>query len=131
MSRIPLDELLAAARLGLTRLDPAAARDAVHAGGCLIDIRTESQIAATGTIPGALIIPRNVLEWRLDSYGDDRHPHAPAVDDVVIVVCDQGYQSSLAAAVLQTLGYPRATDLAGGFEAWRKAGLPVDPPAAA
>ena len=98
------------------------------AGACLVDIRVDSQIARDGTIPGALIIARNVLEWRLDPASGHCHPQAPGLDDHVIVVCDAGYQSSLAAATLQELGFRRATDLDGGFQAWRAAGLPVDPP---
>lgn len=126
-----VDELLAAARARLHRLDPAAAVEAQNAGASLIDIRSETQIATDGTIPGALVIPRNVLEWRLDPTGADRHPQAPGTEGQVIVFCDAGYQSSLVAATLQELGFHRATDLDGGFQAWRKAGLPVDPPVSA
>jgi rhodanese-related sulfurtransferase len=120
-----VEELLAAARARLNRLDPEAAIEAQNAGASLIDIRTETQIATDGTIPGALVIPRNVLEWRLDPTGAHRHPQAPGTDGQVIVFCDAGYQSSLAAATLQELGFHRATDLDGGFQAWREAGLPV------
>ncbi len=126
-----VDELLAAARARLHRLDPAAAVEAQNAGASLIDIRSETQIATDGTIPGALVIPRNVLEWRLDPTGAHRHPQAPGAEGQVIVFCDAGYQSSLAAATLQELGFDRATDLDGGFQAWREAGLPIDPPVGA
>jgi rhodanese-related sulfurtransferase len=71
------------------------------------------------------VISRNVLEWRLDPASEHRHPQAPGLDDQVIVVCDSGYASSLVAATLQELGFSRATDLDGGFQAWRDAGLPV------
>lgn len=97
-------------------------------GACLIDIRAESQIARDGTVPGALVLGRNVLEWRVDPDSAHRHPEAPGVEDQVIVMCNEGYQSSLAAATLQQLGFSRVTDLDGGFQAWRSAGLPVDRP---
>jgi rhodanese-related sulfurtransferase len=120
-----IDDMLAAARARLTRLAPAAALAAQTEGAALIDIRTERQCDADGVIPGALRIERNVFEWRLDPASAHRHPEAPSRDDQVIVICDEGYQSSLAAATLQDLGFARATDLEGGFQAWRAAGLPV------
>ena len=126
MSRTNIDDLLAAARARLERLDPAAAREAAGAGASLIDIRSESQIAADGRIPGALVIPRNVLEWRLDPECEHRHPEAPGLDELVVVVCNEGYQSSLVAATLQDLGFIHATDLAGGFQAWRAQGFPIE-----
>ena len=120
-----VDELLAAARAGLSRIDPAGAADAIGAGAVLIDIRSDSQIAADGVVPGALVIARNVLEWRLDPDCPYRHAGAPGLHEDVILMCNEGYQSSLAAATLQQLGFARATDLIGGFQAWRDAGLPV------
>ena len=123
--RVSVDELLAAARAGLDRVDPAGAAAALDSGAVLIDIRSDSQIAADGVVPGALLIARNVLEWRLDPGGDFRHPDAPGLDAHVIVMCNEGYASSLAAATLQQMGFTRATDLDGGFQAWRAAGLPV------
>ncbi len=93
----------------------------------LIDIRSDTQIATDGVVPGALRIGRNVLEWRLDPDCEHRHPEAPSLDQRVIVMCDAGYQSSLAAVTLQELGFTRATDLVGGFQAWREQGLPVSP----
>jgi rhodanese-related sulfurtransferase len=128
MAALSLDALLARARAGLTRLDPHAAAAATQDGAVLIDVRADSQIARDGTIPGALVIARNVLEWRLAPDSDHRHPRAPGVDEHVIVLCNEGYASSLAAAGLQELGFARATDLDGGFQAWRQAGLPVTPP---
>ncbi|MGI9183924.1 MAG: rhodanese-like domain-containing protein [Solirubrobacteraceae bacterium] len=128
MARTTIDELLARARAGLTRLGPDAAAAAAHRGATLIDIRADSQVARDGTIPGALVVPRNVLGWRLDPASGHGHPQAPGFEDQVIIVCDRGYQSSLAAATLQELGFARATDLDGGFQAWRSAGLPVTPP---
>jgi rhodanese-related sulfurtransferase len=129
MTRITIDDLLAAARGGLRRLAPGQARQAMSSGAVLIDIRADSQIARDGTVPGALVIARNVLEWRLDPASQHCHPRAPGLGDHVILLCDEGYQSSLAAATLQQLGFTLATDVDGGFQAWRQAGLPVDPPA--
>lgn len=128
MTRTTLADLLIAARARLTRVDPTEAAQAAAEGAVLIDIRGESEIARDGTIPGALVIRRNVLEWRLAPDSDHRHPQAPRPEDHVIVICNEGYQSSLVAATLQELGFPRATDLDGGFLAWRRAGLPVTPP---
>jgi rhodanese-related sulfurtransferase len=129
VARTTIDDLLAAARRHLKRLGPAEALVAMRSGAALIDIRSDSQIARDGIIAGALLIHRNVLEWRLDPASQHRHPAAPALDDQVIVVCDEGYQSSLAALTLQQLGFARATDLDGGFQAWRSASLPVEPAA--
>lgn len=128
MPRTTLEQLLAAARSQLERVDPQQAAGAVTDGAVLIDIRAESQIASDGTIPDAIVIGRNVLEWRLDPTSSHRHPQAPELDQHVIVLCNEGYASSLAAATLQELGFVRATDLDGGFQAWRAAGLPVQPP---
>jgi rhodanese-related sulfurtransferase len=128
MPRTTVDELLAAARRRLRRLSPSEARDAVAAGALLLDIRSEVQRARDGVVPGALFHPRNVLEWRADPASGFTDPALGAdLDRVVIVMCDEGYQSSLAAATLQDLGFAHATDLAGGFQAWRAAGLPVEP----
>ena len=110
-----IDELLAEARSRLNRVDPIAARAAIDDGALMVDIRSESQRARDGVVPGTTFIPRNVLEWRVEQMSA-----APRV----IVLCDEGYQSSLAAATLRDLGLD-ATDLVGGFQAWRDAGLPV------
>jgi rhodanese-related sulfurtransferase len=127
-SRTTIHELLEAARGRLRRLDPQAACDAVAASAVLIDIRSERQREAEGVIPGAHFLPRNVLEWRLDPASGHSDPSlADDLDRHVILVCHEGYQSSLAAATLQDLGFHRATDLAGGFQAWRAAGLSVEP----
>jgi rhodanese-related sulfurtransferase len=119
-----IDEVLAAARARLGRLSPAESAAAAEQGAVLVDIRPAAQRAAEGEIPGALIVERNVLEWRFDPACSARLPIA-AYDLQVIVVCSEGYTSSLAAAALQDLGLTRATDLAGGFQAWAAAGLPV------
>lgn len=123
-----IDEILAAARAGLERLDPEQAAAARDGGAVLVDIRPAAQRAAHGEIPGALIVERNVLEWRFDPRSDARLGVADRYDLPVVVFCQEGYTSSLAAAALRELGLHRATDLAGGFAAWQAAGLPVSPP---
>jgi len=125
--RRTVDTLLEAARAKLQRVAPADAKHAARRGALLVDIRPSELRARDGTIPGALWIERNVLEWRLDPAGTHRIPEIDSHDQVVIVVCDEGYASSLAAVSLQQLGLQHATDLIGGFQAWRAAGLPVDP----
>ena len=120
-----IDQILAEARARLDRLDPAGARRAQADGAVLVDIRPVAQRLASGQIPGALVVERNVLEWRFDPASDARLPVADRYDLPVVVYCEEGYTSSLAAASLQDLGLFRATDLAGGIAAWRAAGLPV------
>lgn len=120
-----IDELLGAARARLDRLSPDQAQAAMQTGALLVDIRPTAQRAAEGEVPGALVIERNLLEWRFDPASDARLPQAGRYDLPVIVMCSQGYTSSLAAASLQDLGLAAATDLAGGFQAWAAAGLPV------
>jgi rhodanese-related sulfurtransferase len=122
-----VDELLERARARLVRVEPAQARDAMRDGAVLVDIRAESQRARDGVVPGSVFVARNVLEWRCDPGGAHRDPRVADPQRSVIVMCDEGFQSSLAAATLQELGHERATDLAGGFQAWRAAGLPVAP----
>jgi rhodanese-related sulfurtransferase len=127
--RTTVDQLLAGARARLERLDPAAAHAAQRDGSALlVDIRSEVQRERDGVIPGALHHPRNVLEWRADpASGHDDPALSGDLGRLVVLVCHEGYQSSLAAATLQDLGFARATDLVGGFAAWRAAGLPVEP----
>ena len=120
-----IEETLAASRLGIRRLTAAEAMAAVRDGALLVDTRTEVQRAEQGELPGALVIDRTVLEWRLDPACEARIPEAVSYDTPVVVVCRQGYSSSLAAASLRSLGLHRATDLVGGVEAWIAAGLPV------
>jgi rhodanese-related sulfurtransferase len=122
-----IDELLAAARARLHRLTPHEAAAAAERGALLVDTRPRQQRHDEGEIPGALVIERNHLEWRLDPTSDARIPEAVDHDVEVIVVCSEGYSSSLAAASLQDLGLHRATDLDGGFRAWQAAGLPTRP----
>jgi rhodanese-related sulfurtransferase len=122
--RRSIEQVLAEARTRLDRLAPQQALRAVSAGAVLVDIRPAAQRAAEGEIPGALIVERNVLEWRFDPASAARLPQA-RYDLHVVVFCSEGYTSSLAAAALQDLGVRRATDLDGGFAAWQAAGLPV------
>ena len=123
-SEITVDELLAEARRDLRRFTPQEARSAAEAGAPLIDIRSESQCDRDGEIPGAVRVARNVLEWRLDPASAHKDPRLARRDITVILICDEGYQSSLAAATLCAFGL-RAGDVIGGFQAWRSEGLPV------
>lgn len=123
--RRTIDDLLTDARARLARLGPEEARAAMRAGALLLDIRTESHRAAEGVVDGSIWFSRNVLEWRCDPASERHDERIADFDRQLIVMCDEGYQSSLAAATLQQLGFRRATDLAGGFRAWRAAGLPV------
>ena len=120
-----IDEILSSARQRLRRLSPAQAATAIAEGALLIDIRPHAQRAAEGGVPGALIVERNVLEWRFDPRSDARLPQATGYDVRLIIMCSEGYTSSLAAAALQDLGLSLTTDLAGGFAAWARAGLPT------
>ncbi len=122
-----INQVLADARARIRRLDPQQAQAAVHAGAFLVDIRPVWQRADQGEFPGALVIERNHLEWRLDPTSDARIQEAVDHDVEVIVACEEGYTSSLAAAALVDLGLHRSADLAGGFTAWRDAGLPTVP----
>ena len=120
-----IDEILAGARQRLTRLDPRQALEEQCGGALLVDIRPAAQRAAEGEVPGALTIERNVLEWRLDPASDARLPQAEGYDLRVIVICSEGYTSSLAAAALHDIGLTRSTDVIGGFRAWTEDGLPT------
>ena len=121
-----IDTLLAKARSGLDRVDARQAQAAMAAGALLIDIRSDAQRRSDGSVAGALIVERNVLEWRCDPLSAARDPRIDPTRRL-IVMCNEGYQSSLAAATLRQLGLDGATDLIGGFQAWRDAGLPVQP----
>ncbi len=103
----------------------------VKTNAILVDIRPEGQRALEGSIAGALVVERNVLEWRFDPACSARLPVATDHDIQVIVFCSEGYTSSLAAVALHELGVYRATDIIGGFQAWRAMGLPVVPPSEA
>ncbi len=119
--RRTLDDLLRQARRRIERLEPADAWAAAQAGACIVDIRA----APHEVVPGSLHVPRTVLEWRLDPESAWRSPHAPGLEERVLVLCDHGESSSLAAAALVDLGFTRAGDVIGGFAAWVAAGLPV------
>ena len=123
-----LDEYLAAARSTFVRLEPANAYAATQRGALLVDIRPEFQRRRDGEVPGAIIVERNQLEWRLHPGSAARIPEATSADIEWIVLCHEGYASSLAAAALQMLGLRRATDVVGGLQAWRAAGMPLGEP---
>ena len=119
-----IDDLLSAARARLRRVDPDGAAAAVDAGALLVDIRASEVRARDGELPGAIVVDRNVLEWRLDPASPHRLPEVTGHDQTIILVCAEGYASSLAAATLQDLGLRNATDLAGGYAAWVAEGRP-------
>ncbi|MEQ0558336.1 rhodanese-like domain-containing protein [Amycolatopsis sp. NEAU-NG30] len=119
-----VDSLLATARSSLDRVTPARARELQEAGALLVDIRPRANREAEGEIPGSVVVERIHLEWRLSPDSEWRLPSVTA-DSTVVVLCNEGYASSLAAADLQRLGLRGATDLVGGFRAWAAAGLPV------
>lgn len=125
--RTTIDDLLAESRAGIHRPAPEAVAAAVRdRGAVLVDIRTAEQRRAQGVVAGAAWVPRNVLEWRVDPDSGATDPRFGDLDAELILFCAEGYASSLAAATLRRLGFARATDMDGGFEAWAAAGLPVD-----
>jgi rhodanese-related sulfurtransferase len=119
------DDLLAEARRRLVRLDPAGLEDAMAAGALVVDIRPAEQRREQGELPGAVVVERTVFEWRLDPASPHRIPEVRGHDQQVVVVCSEGYSSSLAAAVLQQLGFTEATDLDGGTTGWLASGRPL------
>lgn len=123
---VGIDTLLERVREGLDRVEAEEVYSAAQAGeALLVDIRYAALRERDGLIPGALVVERNELEWRLDPQGSHRAPEATSHDLRVVVICNEGYASSLAAVSLHQLGLHRATDLVGGFQAWKAAGLPV------
>ncbi|MEU7765451.1 rhodanese-like domain-containing protein [Nocardia sp. NPDC049190] len=118
------EELLDQARAQLTRVDPEQTAALLADGALVVDIRPHANRLAEGEIAGAVVVERIVLEWRLDPTGDHRLPGLTA-DTPVVIMCNEGYASSLAAADARRIGLRHATDLIGGFRAWRAAGLPV------
>jgi rhodanese-related sulfurtransferase len=122
-----IDRVLERARRQVRRVTPEQAMTEMASGALLVDTRTETQRAKQGEIPGALAIDRNVLEWRLDPTSPWRIPEATDRDVRVIVLCAQGFSSTLAALSLQELGLKNVSDVEGGFEAWTAAGMPVNP----
>jgi rhodanese-related sulfurtransferase len=123
-----VDELLAEARSRIERADPTTAWAASRSGEALIvDIRADDDRRRDGIVPGSLHVPRTVLEWRVDPESAWASPHVGDRSRRLLVLCNHGCSSSLAAATLVELGFERAGDVVGGFEAWRAAGLPVAP----
>ncbi|MFF1416404.1 rhodanese-like domain-containing protein [Streptomyces sp. NPDC058280] len=122
---VGIDELLERVRADLDRISPRDAFEAAEAGALLVDIRYAALRDQDGLIPGALVVERNELEWRLDPQGSHHAAEATSHDLRVVVICNEGYASSLAAVSLRQLGLHRATDLVGGFQAWKAEGLPV------
>jgi rhodanese-related sulfurtransferase len=120
-----IDQLLAEARGRIDRLTPVEAAARMADGALLVDTRPVAQRAREGSVPGALVVERNVLEWRFDPLSDARLPEVTGYDIEVIVLCQEGYSSSLAADTLRALGLTRTSDVIGGFAAWAAAGLPV------
>ena len=123
-----VEELLAEAAAEIDRLAPAEAHEAAAAGDLLIDIRPLEQRRRDGLVPGAAIVDRNVLEWRLDPDGEHRNPDLARRDRRIILICNEGYQSVLAAATLRRFGLD-ACDVIDGVQGWRAAGLPLGPTA--
>src|SRR5262245_5953792 len=117
--------MLIRARSRLTRLRPPQVATAVGKGALIVDIRPEYQRRADGEVPGAIVVERNHLEWRLHPASSARIPEATDANVRWIIMCDEGFASSLAAATLREMGLTRATDIVGGFQRWREAGLPV------
>jgi rhodanese-related sulfurtransferase len=122
-----IDELLARVRERIGRIHPAEAAARLTAGALVVDTRPWEQRFRDGAVPGAVVIDRNVLEWRLDPASPDRIPQATGYDLEVVVLCNEGYSSSLVADTLRSLGLTRTVDVIGGFVAWAAAGLPVVP----
>jgi len=122
-----IDELLAAVRARIDRVRPREVPARTAVGALLVDTRPWEQRHRDGAVPGAVVIDRNVLEWRLDPASPHRIPQVTGYDLEVIVLCNEGYSSSLVADTLRTLGLTRTVDVIGGFVAWAAAGLPVVP----
>ena len=116
--RHSIDEILSRARATLDRVPPERLADEQAHGALVVDIRPVEQRLRDGQLPGAIVIDRNVLEWRLDPSSEHRIDRVTGYDDRIVIVCNEGYSSSLAAATLQEIGLHRATDLIGGYQAW-------------
>jgi rhodanese-related sulfurtransferase len=126
--RRSVDDLLVQAQERIApRLNPGDAHHATADGALLVDLRSQDERRRHGVVPGSLHIPRLVLEWRVDPDSGYTNPHIASLDCRLVLFCAQGFASSFAAASLRELGCSRATDMVGGFEAWKAAGLPVRP----
>ena len=121
-----IDELLDEVRSRIDRYEPLEAAERLAAGALLVDTRSAALRAEQGAVPGAIVVERNVLEWRLDPRSQWRLPQITGFDVEILVICAEGYSSSLVADTLRTLGLARSADVVGGVEAWIAAGLPVD-----
>lgn len=117
-SRRSVEDLLAEARAQLDRVEPTSLAAEIESGAVIVDIRPVDQRARDGALPAAIVIDRNVLEWRLDPDCEHHIAEISGCDTRIVIVCNEGYQSSLAAAELRQLGLHRTTDLIGGFQAW-------------
>jgi rhodanese-related sulfurtransferase len=124
--RRTVNDLLAASRAKIDRLEPHGVLAAAREGAIVIDTRCAEQRRETGTIPGSVHVPLSVLYWRLDPASGSEDPSLADPGRQVILVCAHGYSSSIAAATLRDLGFARASDIDGGFEAWQAAGLPIE-----
>ncbi len=125
IKRRTLDELLADALRRIVRYTPAEAKRAIQSGAVLIDIRSDSDRERDGIVPGSIHIPRTVFEWRTDLDSPWRNPHLGDLDQQIILLCDHGYSTILAADTLVELGFTRAGDVIGGYAGWQEAGLPT------
>lgn len=123
--RRTIDEVLADARRRIDRLTPEQAAAEAAAGAVLVDTRDSGDRTREGAIEGSVHIPRTVLEWRVDPASESSDPRIADPGARLIIVCAEGYSSSLAAASLKDLGFDRVADIEGGFAAWKAAGLPV------
>ena len=121
----PLEELLAAASARISRLEPRDAFEAAERGALIVDIRSHEARQRDGIVPGSLHIPRTVLEWRVAPGSASRNPHVGSPERRLVLLCDHGYSTVLAAAALVDLGLASTSDVIGGFAAWKGAGLPV------
>lgn len=123
--KLSAEALLQEARSVIERRTPAEALELQHAGALIIDIRSDTARVRDGIVPGSIQVPRTVLEWRADDSSRWQNPHLTSCEGPLLVLCDHGWSSSLAAAMLLRLGHDGAGDVIGGFEAWQAAGLPV------
>ena len=125
--RKTIDDLLDEARARLERVTATQAFEETQQGAVIVDIRPQEQRRRTGVVPGALYFPRNHLEWRIDPTSEWAHPAVSDPRTRIVLMCNEGYATSLAAVTLHDMGFARATDMIDGFDGWRAAGLPIEP----
>ena len=123
--RRSIDDMLAEARQRISRLSPTDAWNAMSTGRVLVDLRCEEDRRSAGVVPGSIHVPRSVLEWRADPVSPWRDQRIARLDARLILLCSDGYSSSLAGASLRDLGFTDVGDVVGGFASWRRDGLPV------